>query len=246
MIKKSLPGNLAFRRSFSAVRGAVESAERLFRQIKRGLYSREVFVGLHKEVPSYLYLPPCKVDFVLQRATQKHIMEALYRAEAEKRPDVYRAIREKWFEKPGFRRCYAALTRDTGDLCCLMWVVLPHDIAEMAPGSLPRCAGLKKDECLLDDGYTFGKYRETGIMPHFLLKVAAVAGSAGFRWVKTYIPLEDLPHLIDCRRAGFQDFERQTETRVLFTARSTVLRIRPPQNPVNVLYASSSSSSVNR
>lgn len=235
---KVSPARPALSRGCSFICTLAEKLRQHLYRFKKQIYCRREHIGMARELPSYIYRPACRIEFTLQLASQKHIFEALYRAENEKCKSIDKIIRQKWFDEPGSRRCYVALTKDTKDLCCMQWVVLPHDRKKPASVSSQQFDELKRDECLLDTSYTFDKYKGSGVMPSALLKICELAGMTGFKRIKTHISTDNLEYLLDCQKAGFQDFEKRIETTILFHTHRTILKIRPPKHPVNIIYQS--------
>ena len=91
------------------------------------------------------------------------------------------------------------------------------DEGVVSQGFRSRLPKLKADEVLLENAFTFEKYRGKGIMPSVQVRLAELAKSNGFKRMLAYIHqdnLETLPKVFE--RIGFQKFEEISELKLLF------------------------------
>jgi hypothetical protein len=225
--KPPKPKPSALKRGLGSLHKQAGNLSTFWSRVKKRIYSQQVYIGMKKELEDATYQPPCKFEFDLRLASQKYILEALYRAEKEREKSVSALIAQRWYRQPRFHRCYTALASDTKDLCSMQWLVLPQDIRSLSPEIQKQFAPLKDNECLLESSYVFDKYRDHGIMPWVIRKLGDTARTVGFKRMVTYVPLTDISSLGDCHKAGFQDFEKRIETKFLFRTLVETMRLKP-------------------
>ena len=78
---------------------------------------------------------------------------------------------------------------------------------------LPR---LKADEILVENAFTFEKYRGNRIMPSVMVELSEVARKNGFKRMIVYVPQDNIASLKGCERSGFKKFEEIPELKLLF------------------------------
>jgi hypothetical protein len=185
-------------------------------QMKRQIYSRGTFLGLQKDLNTDNIDVACEVEYSLQLASEEDMEELLERAKYESRESAHELIQRKWFYDSGFRNCYIARALDTGELCYMQWMI--SSAAE--PVLLQEFAGkfpvLGEDEVLLENAYTFEKYRGKRVMPSVEVRLAGIARDKGFKRMITYVLEDNVASLKGCERAGFQVFEKVPEVKIFF------------------------------
>lgn len=188
----------------------------LLHQLGRQIYSKAVFVGLEKDLKKENPHVACKISFRLHRASEMDIDEVIVKAKAEAGDDVHELIQRKWFWDSGFRECYISRTENDNDLCYLQWLVSRADAEAINNGFTGRLPGLRDDEILIENAYTFRQYRGKMIYPAVMTQLAAQARDRGFKRMLVYVREDNMASLRGCDRAGFQAFERVPERKLLF------------------------------
>jgi RimJ/RimL family protein N-acetyltransferase len=188
----------------------------LLLQLKRQLYSRAIFLGLKKDL--HLIHPGirCEVDYTLQLASEDDIEEMLRGARRESSRSSYELVQRKWFYDSGFRNCYMARAVHTGELCYMQWMISMTDSPILSGRLSGRFPSLGQHEVLLENAYTFERYRGKRLMPSVQLRLAEIAREKGLTRMVTYVREDNIPSLKGCERAGFRVFEQASEFKLLF------------------------------
>lgn len=190
-----------------------------YHQLRRQLYSRDILFGLEKDLDSDSLPVPCKVEYTLRQASEEDMEEAVSKAKSESKGSVHELVERKWFYESGFRNCYVARSADTGELCHIQWLVTKDDDDVINGGFGNRLPRLKAGEILLENTYTFEKYRGNSISPSVVVELCKLAGSRGFKRILAYIRQGNIAALRSFERVGFKKFEQIPESKLLFYTR---------------------------
>src|SRR4030067_497402 len=80
----------------------------------------------------------------------------------------------------------------------------------------PGMSKLEEDEVLLENIFTFPRYRGKGIMTSVTIFLADLARKQGFRRVMAYVDIENKASLKGFLRAGFYSYREEKEKRRFF------------------------------
>lgn len=195
-------------------------------QLKRQIYGKATFLGLEKDLETNNVHVPCLVDYSLQQATESDMEEMLERSKFEGKGSVHELLQRKWFYESGFRDCYVARIADSEELCYVQWLISSTDDHAMKNGFASRLPRLKEDEILVENAFTFEKYRGKRIMPSVVVKLAEIARNKGFKRMLVYVREDNMASKKGFERAGFRPLEQVFELKLLFsTTRKTGLAI---------------------
>jgi ribosomal protein S18 acetylase RimI-like enzyme len=187
-----------------------------FLQLKRQIYSKSIFLGLEKDLDTNGQRVSSKLPYSLQRGSEKDMEDLLARAKSESKGSVHELIARKWFYECGFHDCYVARTADTREICFVGWLLSTKDDNLVNQGFKSRLPKLEKDELLLENCYTFEKYRGKNIMPSVLVKLWQQAKSQGFKRVITYVRKDNRSSLRVFEKLGLNKFEEIPELKLFF------------------------------
>jgi GNAT superfamily N-acetyltransferase len=185
-----------------------------FAQLKRQIYSRDALFGFEKALLAGSSRVKRQVPFILAQAKSQDIEELVTRAQAESRDSVHELLERKWFYESGFHDCYIARNTDNGEPYGIAWLISPEEAGK--DGFTSRLPELKKDEVLLENCYTFEKYRGKGIMPAMVDELCEKALARKFQRLITYIRLDNLASLRVFDKLEFKKFEEISELKFLF------------------------------
>jgi GNAT superfamily N-acetyltransferase len=189
------------------------------RQTGRQLYSRRVLLGLEKDLTVEGMKVSSRLEYVLRPATKEDLEELLSKAPGEGRESVHELVERKWFYDSGFRNCYVARTAEGGELCHVQWLVSARADGEAMRNFRARLPSLRNDEVLVENVYTFERFRGNGLMSAVMSDLAALAKSQGFKRMIAYVGLDNQASLRGCDKAGFKKFEEVPELKLLFSTR---------------------------
>ena len=187
-----------------------------FRQLRRQVYSRATFLGLEKALDGKNTPIPCGIRYSLRPASGKDMEEVLQRARTESKESVHELIQRKWFYESGFRNCYVGRTDNGDELCYIQWLVSSEDREAMNHGFKGRLPRLKEDEVLVENVFTFQKYRRKGVMSSAVVELAEIAREKGFKRMLAYVREDNIASLKAFEKAGFKKFEEIPEVKFLF------------------------------
>jgi L-amino acid N-acyltransferase YncA len=186
------------------------------RELRRQIYSKTTFLGLEKTLEPNTVHVQCRTKYSLRPASREDMEEILSEAKQEVGESARELLQRKWFYDCGFRDCYVARAAGSGDLCYIQWLVSSRDDSVVKRGFTKRLPRLKRDEILVENTFTFPKYRGNGVYPSAMVELADIARSRGFRRMLVYVREDNIASLKGCQRAGFKEFERIPEVKLLF------------------------------
>ena len=187
--------------------------------LKRQIYGKSTFWVLERDLQTDNGHIPCGIEYSLRPASKEDMEEVLRISRSESRESVYDLMQRKWFYESGFHDCYVARTADTNDPCYIQWLVTSangHMVSRGFRGRFPR---LREDEVLVENVFTFEKYRGKGIMPSAIDALSRMARGKGFKRMLTCVRADNTYSLRGFERAGFRKFDEIRETRFLFSIR---------------------------
>ena len=187
--------------------------------LKRQIYSRITFWVLERNLQADNGHIPCGVQYSLHPALWEDIEEALQVSKSESPEAVYDLIQRKWFCESGFYDCYIARTADTNDPCYIQWLVTSANVHMVSRGFRCRFPRLREDEVLVENVFTFEKYRGKGVMPSAIDVLSRLARRKGFKRMLTCVREDNTYSLRGFEKAGFKKFGEIRETRFLFSSR---------------------------
>lgn len=190
-----------------------------FVQLRRQIYSKATFLGLEKRLDTNWVDLPCRLQYHLLPASEDDIEEMLEKARDEGSESVHELLQRKWFYDCGFHDCYVGRTAYAGELCYIQWLVSRKDSEAVNSGFQSRLPSLKEDEILIENAFTFQKYRGNGVYPSALIRLAESSRGKGFKRMLVYVKEDNIASLKGCEKAGFKVFERVPEVKLLFSTR---------------------------
>jgi RimJ/RimL family protein N-acetyltransferase len=197
----------------------VGGARAFFPQLVRQIYSRGVLLGLEKDLNVDGVRVASRLPFLLRPATEKDIEELMVKAKMESPASVHELMERKWFYESGFRDCYAARTAATGELCFVAWLVSAGDGRVIDRGFSSRLPRMAENEVLLENCYTFEKYRGNNVMPAALCDIWEIARKRGFQRLITYVRRENAASLRSFEKLKLKQYEEITELKLMFFTR---------------------------
>lgn len=189
------------------------------RQLGRQMYNRDVLCGFEKDLNEKVMPVSSKLEYSLRPATEEDMEEVLAKSITESKESAHELIKRKWFYEEGFHDCYIARVAGTSELCHIQWLVSSEADDKAIQGFKNRLPWPKKDEVLIENIYTFEKYRGKGIMPSVTVKLCELARSKGFKRIITYVRQDNVASLRGMKKAGFKQFEEVPELKFLFFTR---------------------------
>ena len=188
----------------------------LVKQLWRQVYSTATYIGLEKGLDTKSGPVLCALEYSLQLASKDDMKEVLEEAKTESSESAHELVQRHWFYESGLHGCYIARTVASGALCHMQWLVSAKDELVIHRGFKNRLPRIKADEVLVENVFTFEKYRGSGLMSSVLVELAERAKNEGFKRMITYVRHDNTASLIGCQKAGFNKFEEIRERKLLF------------------------------
>jgi RimJ/RimL family protein N-acetyltransferase len=192
----------------------------LLRQFFSRVHSTSVYAWLAKDLDPLNAPGAARTSFALQPASPEAFQRILARLSEERGQDVFEILRRVSFYERGFDACYLALT-DSGDVCHIGWLLSARHNDLIRSQYPPGTDSLKVDEALVENIFTFPRYRGKGIMLAVLRQMEDLARQQGFRRVVAYVDTTNTPSLAGFNRAGYKPCGEEKEKRRFFRIRRT-------------------------
>jgi len=106
-----------------------------------------------------------------------------------------------FFER-GFRNCYAL--KVDGAIACLQWLVYPQENELIRAWFKRRFTTLKPRQVMLENSFTFPRYRGFGLMQFVSTELLLVARGQGYSGAVCYVIKENLNALNQLIQMGFK------------------------------------------
>ena len=187
-----------------------------FHELKRQVYCRSTHVGLERDLDTNSVRVVCSLKYSLRPASEEDMGEVLQKSKSESKQSAHELLQRKWFYESGFHNCYVARTADTGELCFIVWLVCSEDDHMLRRGFRSRLPRLKEGECLLENAFTFERYRGNGIGSSVYARLCEMARRNGFKRAIAYGRQDNIPAVKSLERAGFRRFAEIPELKLLF------------------------------
>jgi len=159
----------------------------------RRVYSLDRSYCLRKDLSSPFDIPQTQISIRVEPLQEGHSREI-----AREHPDLLPLL------NAGIPTGYVAVTQQ-GDICYMQWLFTSEVNEDMRQRHLVGRTHLhlEPDEVLLENAYTFKRYRGLGIMPSVSLQLAEKARTSGARWALTFVRDDNIPALKGFEMAGF-------------------------------------------
>jgi GNAT superfamily N-acetyltransferase len=192
----------------------------LLRQFFSRVYSTSTYVWLAKDLDPAKAPGAARTSFSLQPASPEAFQGISARLNEERGQDVFEILRRVSFYERGFDACYLALT-DSGDVCHVAWLLSASHNDLIRSQYPPGTDCLREDDVLVENIFTFPRYRGKGIMLSVIQQLEDLARKQGFRRVVAYVDTTNTPSLAGFNRAGYNPCGEEKEKRRFFRIRRT-------------------------
>jgi len=199
-----------------------------FKHLRSVFYYSEVLLGLEMRFDKdKIDDLPAALPFYMKLASKDDIEEILRKAQEESPESVYELIHRKLFYESGFARWYVGKVVGTDDICYMQWLVRPHDEITKSKTFKGRYTELKENEFLLENAYTFEKYRGKGIGAAAMLKLTRIASDEERQntgRMITYVNKDNRSSLRMCEKIGFKVFEERQDRQIFLILRRKLIK----------------------
>jgi hypothetical protein len=175
---------------------------KLFKNVKRRLYSVENSFGLKRDLNIPFENPDAKIELSVRLFQDQDVpyfnKEYIGGVNLRTIPNCYVAVSKD--DEPFYRQ----------------WLIgsnYNNELQTLYAGSMPVLNG---DEALLEAAYTTPTSRGMRIMPAAMSRIAEKAKDIGDRYVITFVLIDNIPSLKGCKRSGFHPYIIRIEKWFLF------------------------------
>lgn len=201
-------------------------------QLAHQLYGRTVFLVTIDELEKARLLSDFQCTVKL--ASPDDIKELFDGLRTENPEGRYQLLVRKWYHERGFGDCYITRASDTNEICVVRWMVTPEHVKQY--GWEDRFP-LNEDEIMLENVYTFERYRREGARAASNFQVKQIALQLGHKRTRGYSDETNIPQLTWGEKAGNKVYAKILERHFLFhVTRETLETYNPPilmKAPVN-------------
>lgn len=138
------------------------------------------------------------------------IRESIDSMGAEDRKEI---LSRNLFYESGFRNCF--VMKNGNEIGYMQWLILPeenHVIAQKYPG---RFRTLSDRQVMIENAFTFPRYRGQGYLQQGTLQLLELAGDNGFTSAICYVRKDRIAALNEFCRLGFRIVKLATEYKLL-------------------------------
>ncbi|WP_179005900.1 N-acetyltransferase [Winogradskyella forsetii] len=175
----------------------------MFNGISKRVYSKNKAFGLKRDLNLPFQNPNAKLDLLIRPFKSED--SAYFTMDLQNDGLIEKEI----------PYCYVAATTENTP-CFRQWLIgsdQQDSIKEFWGETFPV---LRKDELLLEGGFTIPNFRHNGIMPAAITRIIDKRRHLNVRWVITFVGIENIPSLKGIHRSGFKPYVLRTEKWFLF------------------------------
>lgn len=167
------------------------------------IFCIEQFYILQRSISQSINIPNIRLILDLRRANDDDMMQAI---EALAKLDIvsrHELVSRILFYKKCSNNCYVAVTKDN-EITYLQWLMYPIEndhIREYYKGTFKP---LKDKQVLVENVFTFPKFRGQGLMAYITLKLLEIARNDGYKGAIMYIRTDRIESLNQNIMLGFK------------------------------------------
>ncbi|WP_157471013.1 hypothetical protein [Gracilimonas tropica] len=185
-----------------------------FREIRKRWNSTSLTIGLQRDLHDPIIPPEAKIPLNIRKLHAADV-EHLMGYGQLKKTDVQLYHHQLDTLDAFFANCFVA-ENIHGEACFMQFLIGPQQnekIQKHFKGVFPR---LGTEEGLLTGAYLNPLYRDLGIMPVAIARIAEKAKYFGAQWVLTFVDKENIDSLKSYHRAGFTPYIMRYDRWFLF------------------------------
>lgn len=130
----------------------------------------------------------------------REILGCLRSLDGESRKEM---ISRLLFYKAGFKNCFIARTKNN-EIAYLQWLILPSENPVIKKNFSRKFYPLRPGEVMIENAFTFPKFRGLGLLPWVTQKLLMIARESGHTSAITYIRKDKIPSLNEFLKIRFK------------------------------------------
>lgn len=143
-----------------------------------------------------------KAEGGLQRVQPDDFLKMTEHLEPLSRSDRRELLSRMIFYNNGFHSCYCIKVHN--EIACIQWLIEPEDNDIIRQYYRNQFYPLRSGQVIVDDLFTFPKYRGRGYLHLILSRLLCLAKDRGYTTAMTYIRKDKISILNDFLRTGFK------------------------------------------
>lgn len=148
--------------------------------------------------------------FVLQKATDDDINKIIDSVNLYDDYSRKEIIIRLLFYKSGFKNCYIVKSME-GDIAYIQWLIYPMENEIIRKCYKNRYYELREKQVMVENVFTYPKYRGLGLMQDVTNELLRIAGNQGYRHVIIYVRSDLIDVINDRIKNGFKITKMITE-----------------------------------
>ena len=179
------------------------------------IYSLDHYYVLNLNLKHYNLVERTRLAYSLQSVDEVLFWEIVDRMNMLNPGDRRELIARFHFYKSGFKNCYAAILIN-GEVAYLQWIIYPHENSIIDSAFHNQFRQLKQREIMLENAFTFPRYRGLGLMASVTSDLLYLAKNQQYKSAVTYIGKNRIDSLNVFVRMGFRIRKIIREYKILF------------------------------
>jgi len=174
-----------------------------FKVISKNTLYFDHYFALTANLSSVGSPPKIRGVYFIRKAEEKdfeNLMNSIKSFDYEDRKEI---IIRLFFYHAGFKNCYLAIT-EKGDLAAMQWLVYPDENELIKKEFQDRFYPLKKNQLMLQNFFTFPRFRGLGYMPAMVVDLMKMAKEDGYRNVIGYVRKDRVGTINEMINIGFK------------------------------------------
>jgi hypothetical protein len=135
-----------------------------------------------------------------QKSEFEDLIENLPEFDLDARKEIISRI---FFYQAGFKHCYFVRTTN-GQLAYMQWLIYPDENEIIAKNFRSRFCPLKANQIMLENAFTFPKFRGLGLLPGVSAELLTMARNQGYKNAIVYIQKNQMASLNEFVRMNFK------------------------------------------
>lgn len=108
-----------------------------------------------------------------------------------------------FFRQAGFKHCYFVRTTN-GQLAYMQWLIYPDENEIIAKNFRSRFYPLKPNQVMLENAFTFPKFRGLGLLPNISAELLTIARNQGYKNAIVYIQKNQIVSINEFLKLNFK------------------------------------------
>ncbi|HDZ03194.1 MAG TPA: hypothetical protein ENH52_17425 [Nitrospirae bacterium] len=173
------------------------------RLLTRRFLSQNHYFILKRRLVSLNNEERLRSNFVIKKMDNNDLEDIIEKIKMLDPVDRQEVISRILFYNTGFRNCYIAKTQN-GEIAYMQWLIYPSENSIIKEHYRNIFYLLNKSEVMIENSFTFAKFRGHGLMPFVTSKLLRIAKEEGYKFATGYIRKDRIIPLNEFIKMGFK------------------------------------------